>query len=190
VKKELYVFIDNSFLFIQGYKHVKKVTNLPNNKKPVLNYKKLRNFIEEYGEGIIKRIVLVGSNLSGNLYSTCQLNGIEPFSLPKYPDIKSGRKIEKGVDMKVAWEIAKTIFTNKDPVGNKKIILCSGDKDFISILSDIHTSNWSFELWLWNNAYSKVYEQYVNTFGSIKALDNEWKKFIDIVDSKNKTSQI
>lgn len=184
MKRELYVFIDNSFLFIQGYKHVKNVTGLPNNKKPKLNYKKLRDFIQEYGEGVIKRIVLVGSNLSGNLISHCQLNGIETFTLPKYPDKKTGRIIEKGVDLKVAWELAKTIFTNKDPVSNKKVILCSGDKDFISILSDIHTSNWSFELWLWNNSYSKAYEQYVNTFGTIKSLDSEWKNFIDIVDNK------
>jgi len=119
--------------------------------------------------------------LNRNLITKCQLNGFEVITLPKYPDLKTGKNVEKGVDQKIGWEIAKTIFTNKDSVRNKKIILCSGDKDFASILSDIHTSNWLFELWLWNNAFSKQYVQHVNTFGQVRVLDNEWKKFISIV---------
>jgi len=64
MQNELYVFIDNSFLFIQGYKHVRSVTSLPPSKKPQIDYRNFKEFIESFGE--IKRLVLVGSNLAGN----------------------------------------------------------------------------------------------------------------------------
>lgn len=183
-QQELYVFIDNSFLFIQGYKHVTNVAKLPATKKPQFDYAGFRHFIEKHG--LVKRLVLVGSDLPGNLISTCQRFGFEVETLPKYPDLKSGALKEKGVDQKIGWEIAKTIFTNRDPVQNKKIILCTGDKDFASLLPDIHTANWAFELWLWHNSFSKNYASQVEVFGKLKELDKEWKDFIKIVDVKPK----
>lgn len=178
--KEIYVFIDNSFLFIQGYKHVCAVAKNMGNKKPQVNYKRLREYIAIQGE--VKHIVLVGSSLSGRLIETCQLSGFEVFTLPKYPDFKNeGKKKEKGVDMKIGWEIAKTIFQNRDSNRNKKIILCTGDKDFASILYDIRTAGWEFELWLWKNSFSTSYANQVEINGTVKILDEEWKKFIDLV---------
>lgn len=176
---ELYVFVDNSFLYIQGYKHVATVTKLPPTKKLQLNYPKFRKFVEKSGN--VKRLVLVGSDLSGALISVCQRWGFEVVTLPKYPDLKTGAFREKGVDQKIGWEVAKTIFTNKESTQTKKIILCTGDKDFASILPDIHTSNWFFELWLWHNSYSANYAKQVEVFGEIRELDTEWKQFIEIV---------
>jgi uncharacterized LabA/DUF88 family protein len=177
---DLYVFIDNSFLFIQGYRHVGSVAHLPPNKKPQINYIKFREYIATFGT--VKRIVLVGSELAGILISTCQRYGFTTFTLPRYPNMVTGKKQEKGVDQKIGWEIAKTIFTNKDSTTNKKVILCSGDKDFMSILSDIQTANWNLEVWMWGNAHSKQYETEINIFGKMVTLDSEWRKFIDIVD--------
>lgn len=177
---QLYVFLDNSFLFIEGYKHVHSVARLPLTKKPVFDYISFRRFVEKQGE--IKRLVLVGSDLAGNLISSCQRAGFEVFTLPKHPDFKTGLLREKGVDQKIGWEVAKTIFTNKETVQNKKIILCTGDKDFASTLPDIHTANWSFELWLWHRSFSQTYARQVQVFGKIRELDSEWKQFIKIVD--------
>ena len=98
----------------------------PPNKKPQLNYVKFKKFLSTLGD--IKRVVLVGSELPGNLMSRCQRNGFEVFTLPRFPNMRTGKKIEKGVDQKLGWEIAKTIFTNKDATSNKKIVLCTGDK--------------------------------------------------------------
>ena len=179
---QIYAFIDNSFLFIQGYKHVQAVTKLPTNKKPCVDYKGLKAFLAKQGE--VKRIVLVGAELAGSIVAQCQKLGITPFTLPTYPNFKTGKPEEKGVDHKLCWEIAKTIFTNKDPLPNKKIILCSGDKDFLSVLPDIHTSIWAFELWLWKNSYSPKIKDNVQAFGSIRELDDEWKAFIKIADKK------
>lgn len=188
IQNELYVFIDNSFLYIEGYKYIKKEILKGNTqKKPQIDYQKLKKYIGEHGA--IKRIVLVGSELAGNLITTCQTNGIEVFTLPKHPDIKSGTRREKGVDLKVGWEIAKTIFTNKDSIQNKKIIVCTGDKDFASIIPDIHTSNWSLELWLWNGSYSPKFADQIKTFGNIKAIDKDWKKFINLVTVKKVTTK-
>ena len=180
MKKEIYAFIDNSFLFIQGYKYVQKITKLPKNKKPQFNYLKFKSFLSKKGD--IKRIVLVGSQLSGKLITTCQRNGFEVFTLPRYPDIRTGKYVEKGVDQKLGWEIAKTIFTNKESTESKKIILCTGDKDFASILSDIQTSSWSLEVLIWNNSMSSAYIRQVETLGTVQTLGEEWKNFIDIVD--------
>ena len=179
MNEELYVFIDNSFLYIEGYKHVKKVANTDGGRKPQIDYIKLKKFIERFGH--VKRIVLVGSNLAGNLITNCQRAGFDVHTLPRYPNLKTGRNQEKGVDMKIGWEVAKSIFTNRQSTVNKKIILCTGDKDFASILSDIQTSGWAFELWLWRNSYSNDYAQQVKVFGTIKELDKEWNEFISLV---------
>ncbi len=184
MQKELYVFIDNSFLFIQGYRYVEHAIALPPTKKAQLNYGKFKNFIAQMGT--IKRLVLVGSNLAGTLITSCQRNGFEVFTLPRYPDLKSGKWIEKGVDQKLGWEIAKTIFTNHDSIDNKKIILCTGDKDFASLFSDIHTSAWELEVLLWDNAASPIYIQQAEVFGTVRKLGSEWKNFIDIVDRKSR----
>jgi len=175
---QLYVFIDNSFLFLQGYKHVQAVAKLPLGKHPYVDYLALRHFLQKQGE--LKRAVIVGSDLPGSMISKCQAAGFEVSTFPKYPDFKTGILREKGIDHKICWEIAKTIFTNKDPLPNKKIILCTGDKDFMTVLSDIHTSNWAFELWLWANSYSTKFAQQVKVFGSVRVLDREWNQFIKI----------
>lgn len=183
-KEELYVFIDNSFLYIEGYKFVNQVAKSQGNRKPQIDYSKFVKFMEKFGTP--RRIVLVGSELAGSLITNCQRSGIEVHTLPKYPDLKNGKNKEKGVDMKIGWEIAKTIFNNRDTKITKKIILCTGDKDFASILSDIHTSGWAFELWLWQHSYSKTYAQQVQVFGTVKELNNEWRDFISLVPAKNK----
>jgi hypothetical protein len=181
---QLYVFIDNSFLYVQGYKHVESVAKLPLTKHVYVDYVGLRKCFERFGD--LRRTVIVGSNLPGSMISTCQSLGIEVFTLPKYPDFKTGTLKEKGVDHKLCWEVAKTIFTNKDPLTNKKIVLCTGDKDFMSVFADIHTSSWAFELWLWTNSFSPILTQQVKVFGSVKVLDTEWKSFLKIGDKKAK----
>lgn len=52
----------------------------------------------------------------------------------------------------------------------------------MTVLSDIHTSNWAFELWLWTNSYSVKFAQQVKVFGSVRVLDREWNQFIKIGD--------
>lgn len=179
MKDDIYAFIDNSFLFAQGYKHVQGLTSLPANKKVVIDYWGLRNFLSK--QGTLKRSVIVGSELPGVLITRCQKAGFDVFTFPKYPDFKTGSLKEKGIDHKICWEIAKTIFTNKGSTTNKKIILCTGDKDFMTILPDIQTSNWSFELWLWANSFSPRFTDQAKVFGTVKVLDKEWKEFIKII---------
>ena len=110
---QIYVFIDNSFLFIQGYKHVQSLTKLPASKTPYFDYPALRSYLSKQGD--LKRTVIVGSDLPGSMIARCQSLGFEVFTLPKYPNFKTGVLEEKGIDHKICWEIAKTIFTNKDP---------------------------------------------------------------------------
>jgi len=180
--EQLYVFIDNSFLFIEGYKHVRRVTSIPVTKTPYVDYFMLKRFLLDSGE--VRRAVICGSELPGSMISKCQSAGFEVFTFPRYPNIKTGKMEEKGVDHKICWEIAKTIFTNRDPVQNKKIILCAGDKDFMPILPDIHTSNWAFELWLWSNSFSQKFADQVNIFGTVTVLDAQWKKMFKVGDKR------
>lgn len=118
------------------------------------------------------------------MISRCQSTGFEIFTFPRYPDLRTGSMKEKGVDQKICWEIDKTIFTNREPVQNKKTTLCAGDKDFMTVLQDIHTCNWAFELWLWPNSFSKQFAQQIKVFGKIKILDEDWKTFVKIGDKK------
>jgi hypothetical protein len=177
---QVYFFIDNSFLFIEGYKHVRRATSIPSSKTPYIDYFSLRRYLNRSGD--VRRAVICGSELPGSMISKCQSAGFEVFTFPPYPDIKSGEMKEKGIDHKIVWEIAKTIFTSRDPVQNKKVILCAGDKDFMTILQDIHTSNWGFELWLWANSFSKKFSNQVKVFGTVKVLDSEWKNFLKVGD--------
>lgn len=179
---QIYVFIDNSFLFIEGYKHVRAVTNVPPGKTPYVDYLSLRRYLNNFGD--LRRAVIVGSELPGSLISKCQSSGFDVYTFPRFPDIKTGQMKEKGIDQKICWEIAKSIFTSRDPVQNKKVILCAGDKDFMTILPDIHTSNWAFELWLWSKSFSKKFADQVKVFGTIKSLDKEWKQMFKIGDKK------
>lgn len=183
---QIYVFVDNSFLFIEGYKYVRSVTNLPSYKTPYVDYFAFRQFLQEAGD--LHRAVVCGAELPGSMISKCQSAGFEVFSFPRYPDFRTGHMKEKGIDHKICWEIAKTIFTNRDPVQNKKVILCAGDKDFMTILQDIHTCNWAFQLWLWPNSFSPKFADQVKVFGTVRTLDKDWKKFIKIGDKKQAQS--
>jgi hypothetical protein len=182
MQDQIYVFVDNSFLYTEGYKHVNRVAKLPGSKHPYVDYPALKRFLQKHGD--LKRAVIVGSNLPGSMMTKCQSAGFMVLTFPKYPDFKTGKLKEKGVDHRICWEMAKTIFTNKDPLPNKKIILCSGDKDFLSILPEIHTSNWALEVWLWAQSFSAKVADAVKVFGTIKVLDSEWTQFIKIGDKK------
>lgn len=186
MQDNLYIFIDNSFLFIQGYKFVKSEIGKNNQKQPVLNYKKLKDCFCKYGN--VKQIVLVGSNLSGTIINNCQILNFDVYTYSKSTYKIDGKFIskEKGVDLKLAWELSKVIFTNKDTTKNKKIILCTGDRDFLPVLSDIKTAGWELEVWTWGNSYSKEYTEKVSAHGVIKNLDNDWKQIFDLKDKKGK----
>lgn len=88
LQDQLYVFVDNSFLFLQGYKHVQVVAKLPPTKHPYVDYLALRRFLQKQGE--LKRAVIVGSDLPGSMISKCQAAGFEVSTFPRYPDFKTG----------------------------------------------------------------------------------------------------
>jgi hypothetical protein len=179
--QDIYVFLDNSFLFIEGYKYVRAATHIPPSKTPYVDYYALRRYLQK--EGNLCRTVIAGAELPGSMITKCQAAGFEVFTFPRYPDLKTGKMKEKGIDHKICWEIAKTIFTNREAVQNKKIILCTGDKDFMAVLPDIHTANWAFELWLWPDSYSPKFADQVKVFGKLKSLDKDWREFIKVGDT-------
>ena len=87
-KEELYVFIDNSFLYIEGYRFVNQVAKTHGKRKPQVDYSKFVKFIEKFGDP--RRIVLVGSELAGNLITNCQRAGIEVHTLPQISRFQNG----------------------------------------------------------------------------------------------------
>jgi len=171
-----HLFIDNSFLYIEGYKYARKRC-APQSIIPSINYKKLRDFFDEKDDKIVHR-TLVGSELAGTLITSAQRNGFYPFTLPKYKDF-NGRMRERGVDHKLIWEIAKSVYTRHDRE-RIKIILCSGDRDFQPIFPDLRTADCDLDVYVWKGAYSSEYIEQVNSFGKIYELNEEWSKFIEI----------
>jgi len=184
VMDQLYGFIDSSFLFVEGFRHVRNTLSLAPTKKPCVDYAAFRRFLERSGE--LKRIVLIGSDLPGTLISQCQMAGFDVHTSPRYPHFKRSRRKEDGIDQKICWEIAKTVYTNKDPGINNKIIFCSGSRDLMALFSDIHTSHWAFELWAWKNSFSDRYLKQAQVFGTVRILDKEWKKFLRLSDARPK----
>ena len=181
---QLYVFIDSSFLFTEGCKRARKALGLPPTRKPLVDYVALRRFLERSGE--LKKLVFTGSDLPGTLISQCQMAGFDVQTSFKYPDRKTGKKRQKGVAHKICWEIAKTVFTGNGNGANRRIILCTGNKDLMAVLPDIHGSNWAVELWLWKNSFSRQYVDQVHFFGTVRVLDKEWKKFMTFNQAKPK----
>jgi len=177
-----HLFIDNSFFFVEGYKHALKECGQPKNCKPQLNYPKAKDYFDKKCNGDIRRRVIVGSALSGNIITSLQRNSFEVFTLPKYPDLRTGKNRERGVDHKLIWEIGKTVFSERRDSSHIRIILCTGDKDFLPIFPDLLTAGCSLDVYVWAGTYSRQYKDQVDSSGGkIYELNEDWKKFIDII---------
>ncbi len=167
--KSVYVFVDNSNLWIGG----KKISG--RNKKVPSNY----NYRIDYGR--LLTLVLEGRTLG----DVPKLYGSEPppnDSVWKMIESKGfsvnvfKRNIfnkEKGVDMKMGMDITTLFLTVTQP---GIIAAVAGDADFLPVLEAAKSKGWEFEVWYWSNAATVLKTgatRYVNLNAHLDAIGFE-----------------
>ena len=144
---KVYVFVDNSNVWIEG----NKVAGRKSNPAVPSNYR----YRIEYGK--LLEHVVAGRQLGG----VPKLYGSEPppndsvwqIIRSRGFDVKVFKRNifnkEKGVDMRMGLDIGRLIAMEKPA---STIAIVAGDADFVQVIEDAHADGWKVEVWYWSNA--------------------------------------
>ncbi len=168
MNKSVYVFVDNSNLWIEG----KKVSGRSRNPEVPSNY----NYRIEYGK-LLNHII--GTR---QLADVPKLYGSEPppndsvwkMIQSKGFDVKVFKRNifnkEKGVDMKMGMDITKLILR----VGPPSIVaIVAGDADFVPVVEEAQQAGWEVEIWYWSNAAGDLKRKTGVVFKSLNQAVNK-----------------
>jgi uncharacterized LabA/DUF88 family protein len=143
----LFIFVDNSNLWIEG----KKISGRQAKPPVPSNY----GFRIEYGR--LLQHVLNGRELA----AVPMLYGSEPppndsvwkIIRAKGFDVKVFKRTifnkEKGVDMRMGLDIQKLVLRSNEKA---TVAIVAGDADFIQVVDDVRAEGWRIEAWYWSNA--------------------------------------
>lgn len=163
----VYVFVDNSNLWIEG----KKLSG--RRSKPAVPSNHLYRI--EYGQ--LLKHVLDGRNLA----AIPKLYGSEPppndsvwkMIRSKGFDVKVFKRNifnkEKGLDMRMGLDIGRLVLTTKPA---ETIAIVAGDADFIQVVDEAHGEGWKLEVWYWSNAAGDL-RKAVDRFESLDGALNK-----------------
>ncbi len=145
-----FIYIDNSNLFIEGQRVAAAIgKNDKSGKTLDLNYKidfgKLYRFVTQNGDGEIGRALLVGSRPPPNdsLWARAKSAGFEL----EIRDRNVANK-EKGVDTSIVKDMIKDAYVSDGPA-HHKILLVSGDGDFIPPVEMLVKDGFTVEVVFW-----------------------------------------
>ena len=147
MSEKVYVFVDNSNLWIEG----KKISGQPSQPPVKSNYRyrieygKLLQYVLD-GRDLITVPRLYGSKPPPNdsVWSMIRSKGFDVTVFKRNIFNK-----EKGVDMRMGLDIGRLVLKEKQP---GKVIIVAGDADFIQVVEDAHGEGWKVEVWYWSNA--------------------------------------
>lgn len=182
VAEELvWIFIDNSNLWIEGKKFAARTLGLitPEDPRCRVNIGDLDNVICSNSPGNLKRVVQQGT-----------LYGSEPppldtiwekireagYKVTKYPrSVFTGR--EKKVDGALISDVVETVCSNDRPA---TVILVTGDADPTPAVMKAIEREWSVEVWSWSSALSSdlVRLQQSSHFVTLVSLDDFAEEFM------------
>ena len=149
--EEVFVFVDNSNLWIEG----KKVSG--RSQRPSLPSN--RNYRVEYGR------LLEHIRQGRNLGDVPKLYGSEPPPNDSVWKVIESRGFnvqvfrrnifnkEKGVDMKMGLDVVKLALLRKPP---QTIAMVAGDADFVPVIQEARGEGWKVEVWYWSNAAGEL----------------------------------
>jgi uncharacterized LabA/DUF88 family protein len=144
---DLYVFVDNSNVWIQGKVIAgKKATPpLPSNALYRIDYGKLLLHVLD-GRLMTKEPKLYGSEPPPNdsVWNMIRSQGFDVQVFRRNVFNK-----EKGVDMKMGLDIQRLIFTERQP---GTVAIVAGDADFIPVIDELQQAGWTAEVWYWSSA--------------------------------------
>jgi uncharacterized LabA/DUF88 family protein len=141
----VYIYIDNSNLFIEGSKVISYLENVN-----VFDHKRLDflNFYVDHGRLVttilsgrkLKRALIFGSVPPPNdtIWDRTRDHGCEVQTYP--------RNEEKKVDIKLVCSAMRTIMTENPGI----LLLVAGNGDYCPLLEEAQKENWKIEIWFWS----------------------------------------
>jgi uncharacterized LabA/DUF88 family protein len=149
------ILVDNSNIFIEGMKYSAKqkgrLKNNPEDKDPQdpswrINFGKLLSCLA--GDRKIHAAILVGSRPPKNdsVWGTAEQAGFKVFVHDR-----NSRNEEKAVDTELVAQGTEIICLAPEPM---VLIIGSGDRDFIPLVSVAQRRNWEVEMWAFSSAFN------------------------------------
>ncbi len=161
---KLFVFVDNSNLFIEGQRLAAvrsgfAVDIVDASNRHIfdfswnIDYGKLHAFLSNQG-GELTSVKLWGSiPPSDTFWKMVEQKG---FDVRTFQRGQSGQ--EKKVDVAIAHQLTKDVYTGKIKKEESIIILVAGDKDFVPVVEDLVSEGYTIHIAFWNNASRELKE--------------------------------
>jgi uncharacterized LabA/DUF88 family protein len=180
----LYVYIDNSNLFIEGQRLSavskgfavniwdaveRRVFDFSWN----LDYGKLHEFLTKQGA------TLAASKLWGSIPPTdsfWKMVESKGFQVKTFERSQSG---EKKVDVAIAHNMTKDVYSGAIPKDNSTIILVAGDKDFVPVVQDLVNEQYNVHVCFWSHAARELKESasyFINLDAQLENLKGKGPK--------------
>ncbi|MBI4178125.1 NYN domain-containing protein [bacterium] len=161
---KVYVFVDNSNVWIEGKKIAGRSTKPPvrSNYQYRIEYGKLLQHVLD-GRELAAVPKLYGSEPPPNdsVWKIIRAKGFDVRVFKRNIFNK-----EKGVDMRMGLDIGRLVLTEKPPT---TIVMVAGDADFVQVAEDAHAASWKIEVWYWSNAASDL-KKAVDRFESLNPV--------------------
>ena len=151
-----FIYIDNSNLFIEGQRAaaIEKIDKSGNtlDRNYKIDYGKLYKFVTQNGDDEVCRALLVGSRPPPNdsLWAFAESVGFELMIRDRNVANK-----EKGVDTALAHEMGRDAYRGDGPA-NHKILLVSGDGDYIPPVERLVQDGFTVEVVFWARASAEL----------------------------------
>jgi uncharacterized LabA/DUF88 family protein len=145
--KPIYLFVDNSNLWIEGKKVSGRQQNppVPSNYRYRIEYGKLLSHVIDGRQiGDVPRLYGSEPPPNDSVWKIIRSKGFDVNVFKRNIFNK-----EKGVDMKMGMDITRLILGVK-PAGI--IALVAGDADFLPVVEEARSAGWEIEVWYWANA--------------------------------------
>lgn len=148
---EIYVFVDNSNVWIEGKKVSgrRQTPAVPSNRLYRIEYGRLLEHVREGRTmGDVPRLYGSEPPPNDSVWRMIESKGFDVQVFKRNIFNK-----EKGVDMKMGLDITKLALLTRPP---GTIVLVVGDADFVPVVQEAQSQGWKVEVWYWTNAAGEL----------------------------------
>ena len=166
------IVVDNSNIFIEGQKHSAKAKGQQNAERSVCDPSWRIDFgglLQRLAEGrSIHAAILVGSRPPANdsVWKSAEQLG---FTVTVHD--RDSQRREKAVDTELVAQGTEVICDAKEPMA---LVIASGDRDFIPLVSLAHRRKWEVEMAAFSSAFSSTGEM-ATSVDRVRPLELEFK---------------
>ena len=162
--EKVYVFVDNSNVWIEGKKVAGRLHKppIPSNGRYRIEYGTLLQHVID-GRDLAAVPKLYGSEPPPNdsVWKVIRSRG---FDVKVFKRNIFNR--EKGVDMRMGLDIGRLTLTEKTAGA---VVIVAGDADFVQVVDDAHGAGWKVEVWYWGNCAGDL-RKAVDRFESLNSV--------------------